>query len=158
MYIPFVASEACCRNTVSPASFNMSIGIRRRCAAKVVFIIGIYWCARSPETERTRIRLCRPVGDSLASRVVVGFEVDPAFVYERVTLLMYESASVKAPAISVFLVVVMSSSVVLAIKLRSEVRSAFSMSAKGRYLFASERLVGFASPMSTSSEEEEGGG
>ena len=57
MYIPFVVSEACCRKTVSPASFNMSIGIRNRWAANVVFMIGMYWCARSPDTEMTRIRL-----------------------------------------------------------------------------------------------------
>lgn len=59
-----MVSEACCRNTVSPASFMMSIGIRSRCAANVVFIIGMYWCARSPETEMTRIRDWRPVGAS----------------------------------------------------------------------------------------------
>lgn len=47
---------------MSPASLTISIGIRRRWHAKVVFMIGMYWCARSPETLRTRIRDCRPVG------------------------------------------------------------------------------------------------
>lgn len=35
-----------------------------RCAANVVFIIGMYWCARSPDTDRTRIRDCNPVVES----------------------------------------------------------------------------------------------
>lgn len=77
--MPLVASDACWRKTVSPASFRMSMGIRRRCAAKVVFIIGMYWCARSPETDRTRMRLWRPVVRSLASSSVEerGLEAPP---------------------------------------------------------------------------------
>ena len=56
----------------------MSIGIRRRCAAKVVFIMGMYWCAKSPETETTRMRDWRPVGMSEVSRPVeVGLEEEP---------------------------------------------------------------------------------
>ena len=55
---------------MSPASFRMSIGIRRRWAAKVVFMMGMYWWARSPETDTTRIRDCKPLGVSLLSRVV----------------------------------------------------------------------------------------
>ena len=32
--------------------------------AKMVFMMGMYWCARSPETERMRIRGCRVAGRS----------------------------------------------------------------------------------------------
>ena len=59
MYVPWVASDACCKNTVSPAILQMSIGIPRRWDAKMQFMRGMYWAARSPLTERIRIRDCR---------------------------------------------------------------------------------------------------
>lgn len=158
MYVPFVASDACCRKTVSPASFRISMGILRRCAAKVVFMMGMYWCARSPETETTSIRLCRPVCASPASSADVGLDDPPVLEYASVALFIYESASVSAPAICVLRVEVMSCSVVEPIRLRSDLRRAFSITAKGRYLFASERLAGWSSSISTSSEADGGGG
>ena len=75
-----------------------------------------------------------------------------------VALFMYESARVRAPAIWVVLVVATSVSVVVDIRFRRDVRRLFSISAKGRYLFASLRVGAVASFMSTSSvvEGEEG--
>lgn len=145
---------------MSPASLRMSIGIRRRWAAKVVFIMGMYWCAKSPDTDTTRIRLCRPVGISLVPRPAgVGLEEEPVSEKFSVALLMYERASVRAPAICVVVVVEMSDSVVVEIKFRREERRQSSMSANGRYLFASSRCGAWPS-ISTSSEveEEEGRG
>lgn len=63
---------------MSPASLRMSMGMRRRWAAKVVFIIGMYWWARSPDTEITRIRDCSPLRVSCAeasASVVSGLRV-----------------------------------------------------------------------------------
>lgn len=48
----------------SPAIFATSIGMRRRWQAKIAFMIWICWVARSPETERMRIRECREGGVS----------------------------------------------------------------------------------------------
>jgi hypothetical protein len=56
MYTPPVASEACCSSTVSPANLRISMGMCFRCAAKMLFITGIYWLARSPETLTIRMR------------------------------------------------------------------------------------------------------
>ena len=53
---------------------------------------------------------------------------------------MYDNASVRAPAICVVVVVEMSDSVVVEMRLRREVRRQSSIVAKGRYLFASSRL------------------
>lgn len=54
--MPPVASEACCKKTVSPLILQMSMGICKRWQAKMVFMMGMYWCARSPLTERMRMR------------------------------------------------------------------------------------------------------
>lgn len=51
-----VASEACCRNTVEPASLRTSIGMRDLWAAKMLFMRGMYWSAMSPDTLMIRIR------------------------------------------------------------------------------------------------------
>ena len=72
MKMPFVASEACCRKTVGFAagervdvvlgaagrgSWRMSIGTERRWQAKMEFMMGMYWCARSVEGEAERRRI-----------------------------------------------------------------------------------------------------
>lgn len=41
---------------MSPAIFAMSIGMLRRWQAKMVFMMGMYWCAKSPDTETIRMR------------------------------------------------------------------------------------------------------
>lgn len=133
--MPWVASEACCRNTLSPAILQMSMGIVRRwpggwgfgisieqiascwedflggrrwgsLQAKMVFMIGMYWCARSPETESIRIRGFKVAGwvrfgseGAKSGSAVVLVEV----VVERAMdcLLIYVSARVRAPAMEV---------------------------------------------------------
>ena len=47
---------------MSPATLQMSMGMERRWHAKIVFMIGMYWWARSPDTERMRMRGRRVVG------------------------------------------------------------------------------------------------
>jgi len=64
---------------------------------------------------------------------------------------------VRAPAICVVVVVEMSDSVVVEIRLRREMMRQSSMRAKGRYLLASSRFE-VCSAISTSSEEEGGRG
>lgn len=92
IYVPCVASLACWRKTVSPDIFAMSMGMLRRWQAKMVFIIGMYWCARSPDTERMRMRGWRGGGamsgykEVSAAVVVVGFGVVVEAL--RVALLM----------------------------------------------------------------------
>lgn len=73
-------------------------------------------------------------------------------------LLMYDNASVRAPAICVVVVVPTSASVVAAMSSRREVRRLSSMRAKGRYLFALSRFEAVLSDISTSSEFEGGRG
>jgi len=81
------------------------------------------------------MRLRRPVGVSGSSiPAVIGFELKSVSEKFMVALLMYESARVKAPAIWVVVVVEMSDSVVVNIRLRNETRRLRSMRAKGRYL------------------------
>ena len=71
MNMPFVVVEACCRKTVEVDAgmedaedgsgiCRMSIGMERRWQAKIEFMMGMYWCARSVEGEavRRRIRAC----------------------------------------------------------------------------------------------------
>ena len=41
---------------MSPAILHMSIGMDERWQAKTVFIMGMYWCARSPDTLRMSMR------------------------------------------------------------------------------------------------------
>ena len=89
----------------------------------------------------TRMRLCRPVGMSSVSRPVGGgLEVLDVSEKARLALLIYDNANVSAPAICVVVVLEMSSSVVVEMRLWREVRRRSSMSAKGRYLFASSCL------------------
>ena len=59
-----------------------------------------------------------------------------------------------APAICVVLVDAMSASVVVDIRSRRDLRRLSSMSAKGRYLFASSRMAGLSPSMSTSPDED----
>lgn len=58
-YTPEVASHACCRNPVDPASLSTSMGMWRRCAAKMAFMMGMYCVLRSGETERMSTRETR---------------------------------------------------------------------------------------------------
>jgi len=55
-YVPFVASEACCRNDALPAKLNISIGTPILCAAKMVFMKGMYCVGLAVETLITSIR------------------------------------------------------------------------------------------------------
>ena len=55
-YVPFVASEACCRNEELPARERISMDMLRRWAAKMVFMKGMYWVGFAVETLMTRIR------------------------------------------------------------------------------------------------------
>ena len=100
MYVPFVASEACCKNTVSPEILQMSIGMLRRWQAKIVFIIGIYWAARSPETERIKMRgrsgRAWMVAEEESAGVALGL-VEASCC----CLLIYVRARVRAPDIAV---------------------------------------------------------
>lgn len=110
--MPPVASAACCRNTVSPASFKMSIEMWRRWQAKMLFMIGMYWDARSPDTERIRMREVRPAVEEVwsvdvtplkvpAAEVVVLSVVEVVEGADRVALDMCVRAIVRAPAIIV---------------------------------------------------------
>ena len=66
----------------------------------MVFMIGIYWCARSPETETTSMRLWRPTGVSVFSMPDAA-GLDEVSISENmmVALFMYERPRVSAPAI-----------------------------------------------------------
>ena len=67
----------------------MSMGMERRWHANIVFIIGIYWCARSPLTERMRMRGLRGGGAESGFREGSVVEVVGAVVEAlRVDLLM----------------------------------------------------------------------
>lgn len=94
--MPLVASEACCRNDDEPARERISIGIARRCAAKMVFINGIYCVGLAVETLTTRIRDVS-VGEAFRELFAAAVE---EVVGERsvVCLLMYVRARVSAPA------------------------------------------------------------
>ncbi len=100
MYTPLVASEACCKKTVSPAILQISMGIDNRWAAKIQFIIGIYWAARSPLTLRMRMREVRTGLDGVSGFAVVWLAVGVG-ERESVVLLMWVRASVSAPAMAV---------------------------------------------------------
>lgn len=72
---------------------------------------------------------------------------------------MYESARVRAPAICVVVVVAISCSVVLDMRLHMELRMVCSIRANCLYLFASSGGPGEVElPISTSSETEGGAG
>ena len=65
--MPVVASEACCRKTVESDEVvvgeegrgicRMSIGMARRWHAKIAFMMGMYWWARSVEGEAVMRRI-----------------------------------------------------------------------------------------------------
>lgn len=85
------------------------------------------------------------------SKVVgVGSAAAPVSRKAIVCLLMYDKAIVSAPAICVAVVVAISLVSVVDIKFLNEANRLFSISAKGRYLFASERLPASPSPVSVS--------
>ena len=57
-----MASAACCRKDDEPDRESTSMGIWRRCAAKMVFMNGMYCAGEAAETESTRIREARGTG------------------------------------------------------------------------------------------------
>jgi hypothetical protein len=61
-WIPPVASAACCRNVLAEARVRTSMGIPRRCAAKMAFMVGMYWALLSGLALRIRIREVREPG------------------------------------------------------------------------------------------------
>lgn len=134
---------------MSPAILQISIGILLRCAAKMQFMTGMYWYARSPDTLKTRIRDCK-VGRrsgscaSLLMPVLAPLADMPGLesVRSRVWWLVYASARVRAPAIIVVLEAERSASVVLEMRVRRFVIMASSTRRKGRYLFASSEVGG----------------
>lgn len=142
--IPPVVKEACCRRTESPANLKMSTGMRECWAAKIRFISGMYWLARSPDVLMMRIRdvsatlspgfACAAEASALAAAAAAAAAEE---VKEIVVLLMYESASVRAPAMRVVLVAAISSGVVVSSRFRKLERTSSSTRRKGRYLFAS---------------------
>ena len=72
----------------------------------MVFMMGMYWWARSPETERMRIRGFRAAGwvdvGSEGARRGSGFVLEDAMVERaRDCLFMYVRARVRAPAMEV---------------------------------------------------------
>ena len=146
MKIPPVVSLHCCRSTESPASFSTSIGTRRCCAANMEFMRGMYWPARSPDTDTTSTRASSTVGvDSPWPRSSVGNDTaavpemlvgccEPSAVIVRLT---YESARVSAPATGGSASASTSDVVVAERRAVSRVTIVCSMTAKGRYLFAS---------------------
>lgn len=89
---------------------------------------------------------------SEVSRLVgVGCAPEPVSRKFIVALFIYDNAIVNAPAICVVVVVAISVSVVLDISFLKDVRRLFSISAKGRYLLALERLLASLSSMIESS-------
>jgi hypothetical protein len=88
MNIPDVASDACCRNTVELSVdveardggrgiCSMSIGIASRWHAKIAFMMGMYWCAKSVEGEAVTNRIRDWILLlSFAVRLAVGLLVD----------------------------------------------------------------------------------
>jgi len=72
-WIPPVASAACCRKVLAEARVRTSMGIPRRCAAKMAFMVGMYWALLSGLALRIRIREVREPGTppALVSEVLV---------------------------------------------------------------------------------------
>lgn len=155
--MPWVASEACWRKTVvvvvegvgvGLGIWQMSMGMERRWQAKIVFIMGMYWWARSEvgETVRMKIRDWRvPCDCWVESRFVCGegsFAEGPLVDSAKamVSRLMYDSARVRAPAILVEVLLETSSGRVALSNLVRLERSSSSTSRKGRYLLLEEWL------------------
>lgn len=157
--LPFsVVDAAVCRGAPRAGrgrgSCNMSMGMDRRWQAKMAFMMGMYWWARSVEGEAdiNRIRDCSalveplsPVEEMallvLASAVVVEEEVvvvpiiDSAYAMDsRLTLLR---ASVNAPAIMVAVLDATESGVVVERRVVRLRRTSSSTMRKGRYLLPS---------------------
>jgi len=108
-----------------------SIGIRRRCAAKTVFIKGMYWLAFALLTEMTRIRALKDVGlDELEVSFGIELWANDGFCSDRPTeiLFVYVRASVRAPAKDVEYVSLIVDGSVLSIReVRELSRAAFTM-------------------------------
>lgn len=142
MYTPPVASLACCSRTVSPASFKISMGIRFLCAAKIEFITGMYWFARSPDTETMRMREVSDMRSTWAfsesaSAAREALSADAAVGACRIVcLLICVSARDRAPPISVVGVASRWLSLVSFSSLTKFCSMALSTTANGRYLFA----------------------
>lgn len=142
MYTPPVASLACCSSTVSPANFKISIGIRFLCAAKMEFMTGMYWLARSPDTDTMRMRDVRGTRSTCvfsesasAARDVLSAEAAVG-ACRIVCLLMWVRAIERAPPMSVVGVASRWLSFVSLSSLAKLRRMALSTTANGRYLFA----------------------
>ena len=176
MKMPLVASAACWRNTVElddgsageeeeeddddgefwgKGNDRMSMGMDRRWHAKMAFMMGMYWCARSVEGEAeiSRIRDCSDVlRASLVDEVswwplpVPSLAVllpppplpisDSAYVMD--SRLMWLSARVRAPAIMVDVLLATASGVVLDSRRVRFRTSSSSTRRKGRYLLPEE--------------------
>lgn len=104
-YTPPVASHACCRKPVEPASWRTSMRMWRLWAAKMAFMMGMYWVEVSGDTDTIRTRETRrgmelAVASAWVVLVIVGSrEVSEAGAARMVCLLMYARAEVRAPAI-----------------------------------------------------------
>lgn len=55
-WMPPVASAACCRKVLEDASVRTSMGMPRRCAAKMAFMVGMYCALLSGLALRMRMR------------------------------------------------------------------------------------------------------
>lgn len=121
---------------MSPAILQMSMGIDRRWAAKMQFIIGIYWAARSPLTLRIRMREVRADLDGVSRLAVVWLAVGVG-ERESVVLLIWVRASVSAPAMAVVGLWGRECGGVVERRWVRDVSSISWIRRKGRYLFAS---------------------
>jgi hypothetical protein len=148
MYTPFVASDACCRNTASPLSLHTSIGMCSRWQANMLFITGMYWWAESDEplTDTTKIRLCRRSSSLDAEYRFEGPELDPSAAASLrfappcssaqaiVRRFMWLRARVRAPASIVEVLPCRCDGVVLSIRAWRLRVICSSTRRKGRYL------------------------
>lgn len=158
---PRVMYAACWRKDEDPRRERVSIGIPAWEAAKTAFIVGMYCSGAESDTDRTRMRACRPgrpwfrVGRDLGPERGVGLEVADVGEAERdrAVLLMWQRALVRAPEMRV-VVGCTSEGVVASIRDRREVRREDSIRANWGNLSAEAVGVGFfvgASVISTSS-------
>lgn len=131
----------------------MSIGMLSRWQAKIEFMIGIYWCARSPLTESMRMRERR--GGEADSFDKTGLLVGATEDKRRRCLPTWVSARVRAPAMDVVGIAGSDVAEVVARRWESDATRVSWISRKGRYLFASSEVVKcssgeLASPISPS--------
>jgi hypothetical protein len=180
MKMPWVASAACWRKTVESedllvepssdwrfcvgvgvgrvvsGSWRMSMGMDRRWQAKMAFMMGMYWCARSVEGEAEirRIRDWRVlllvvtasvVLVELLSAAAVPVVVDEAPIIDSAwrmdSRLIWLRARVRAPAIMVDVAEETESGVVVERRVVRLWRSSSSTRRKGRYLLPSSEVV-----------------